>query len=645
MIYNDSILYRILIMHYFLIGACQVQTEQRDQIIKQHRQWETITQQSDDDSASNIGGLDDLLAAVSAVDDQDHNQDDLAALIENFGNSVGSNKPPVPLGGHWNQQHHLRRLSPLGSEQQKQHYHQYSHSQTQPPSSSTFTTGVSGGVIDYYDYYYKDRSDPNKANTGQNSNVSSTLQQQQSATHTMYPTVTAEYNVAVGSTVASPINSSLSSPMPYNYYNYQLPTASAINPTLSSPSYNNNATITGSSTDVSATSVMNTTRLGTNIGNVPNIVSSYNQNSGFANSAAAAAVAVLQRPLPTPYIGNGSNIGNITAGIGYGASRGFGYHQPTHALPTQQQQFYSQQYQQQISTPPSITGGTTGAGTAGVFLQRQLIASNSSISASAQSPLPLSSPSISSTSVNNNGKVSSVHSSVAISGGSASSNANYFHQLPVQQQLTQIYQQQQPQMYQQQQQQPQLYQQQPQLYQQQQPQMYQQPQQQPQLTNIGQNASGNVHYPQSLQQHQQPSQLYQSQNQLQPNALMTNQQQPPSSLTNNSSGGNNYYQQLQQYHPTTTVASVTPLNTTTMCHNNYYYQQPQMATPPVVFNQHPQQYYQQPLPAIISTSTPVVNLLDDDLLISGPPPIQPEKISTIVDNDKSTSTSIASKIN
>jgi hypothetical protein len=548
------------------------------------------------------------------------------------------------LGGHWNQQHHLRRLSPLGSEQQKQHYHQYSHSQTQLPSSSTFTTGVSGDVIGYYDYYHDDQSDI-KANTGHNGNINTAQQQQQSAAHTMFPPVTAEYNVSVGSTaIASSINStaaSLSSPrsssvLAYNYYNYQLPTANlATNPSLSSASYNNVNTITGSTTDIPATSLLNTTRMGANSG-----------NSVFPSAAAAAAVAALQRPLPTPYsIGNGSTIANITTGISYGASRSFGYHQPSHVLPTQQPQFYSQRYQQPISTLPSISDDTTGVGTAGVFLQQQQqLITNGSISVSLQSPLPLSSPSISSISVNNSGPATSVNSSIAITSGSNTfTNANYFNQLPAQQQQLQLYQQQQSQLYQQQQQ-PQLYQQQSQLYQQQQPQMYQQLQQ-TQLKNIGQNTSGILHYPTSLQQHQQPSQLYQSQNQLQSNTSTTNLQQPSSSLSNNSVNGNNYYQQLPQYQPSTTVASVTP-NNTTMALNNYYYQQPSMATTPVIFSQNQQQsqYYQQQLPAVTSISTPVVNLLDDDLQISGPPPIQPEKISIIGGNDNNTTTSTANII-
>lgn len=607
-----------------------MQTEQRDQIIKQHRQWET--QQSDDSTDINIDGFDDILGPVSAVEDQDHKQDDLASLIENFGSSVGLNKPSIPLGGHWNQQHYLRRLSPLGSEQQKQHFHQYSHHQTQPSTSATSTTSVSSGVIDYYDYYYNNKSGTNKSNTGQNVNVNITQQQQQPATHSMYPAVTAEYNVAVGSTVvASPINStvaSLSSPMststiPYNYYSFQLPTvSSAINSSLTSPSYNNVPTITGSTTDK--------TCLRTNNGSVLNNVSSYSQSSGsstFPN--AAAAVAALQRPLPSLYsIGNSSNFANTTGGIGYGASRDFGYHQPTPALPQQQQQFYSQQYQQHISTMPSITtGGTTSVGSAGVFLQKQqqIMASGSSIPASVQSPLSFSSPSISSSVINSSITTLS-HSSVAISGGN-STNANYFHQLPVQQQQFQLYQQQQ---------QPQLYQQQAQLYQQQ-PLIYQQPQ----LTNISQNTSGNLHYTPLSQQHQQPNQsLYQS-HQLQPNALMTNQQQLSSSLSNNS-GGNNYYQQPQQYHPPTTVAQ---LNTTTMALDNYYYQQPPIGTPQAAFIQHQQQpqYYQQQLPAVTPTSTPV-NLLDDDLLISGPPPIQPEKISINGGNGSTTTTSTANTI-
>lgn len=538
------------------------------------------------------------------------------------------------MGGHWNQQHHLRRLSPLGSEQQKQHYHQYSHSQTQPPSSSALTTSVTGSVIDYYNYCYNDQS---KANTVHNDNINTAQQQQQPVAHTMFPPVTTECNVSVGSiAVTSSLNStttSLLTPrspsvLPYNYYNYQLPTTSlATNPPLFSASYNNVATITSSTADISATSLMNATRMGVN-----------NDNSVFPSAAAAAAVAALQRPLPTPYsIGNGSTTVNITTGIGCGTSRGFSYHQP--ALPTQQQQFYLQRYQQQISTLPSTSGGKTDVGTAGVLLQQQqqLIA-NRSISASLQSPLPLSSPSILSMSMNNSGIDTSVNSSIAIT-NSNTTNANYFHKLPAQQQQLQLYQQQQSQLYQQQQQ-PQLCQQQSHLYHQQQPLMYQQLQQQAQLTNIGQNTSGILHYPTSLQQHQQPSQLYQTQHQLQSNAPTTNQQQPPSSLSNNSIGGNNYYQQLPQCQPSKTITSVTPNNASTMAPNNYYFQQPSMATTPVIFNQHQQQpqYYQQQIPAVTSTSTPVINLLDDDLQISGPPPIQPEKISVIEDNDNNTTT-------
>jgi len=172
-------------------------------MIKQHQKWESTTQQTDDDPTA-TGGLDDLLAAVSGIDDQDHQQEDLAALIESFGGSSGLNKPVIPLGGsHWDEQHnHLRRLSPLGSEQhqqQKQYYHQYRHNQIHLPSSSSFNP--SDGSISYYGSHL-----PSTKGTYNHHN--NMQQQPASAISTNYP-YAASYNVAVGSTALTvPVNSS-----------------------------------------------------------------------------------------------------------------------------------------------------------------------------------------------------------------------------------------------------------------------------------------------------------------------------------------------------------------------------------------------------------------------------------------------------
>ncbi|XP_027845720.2 uncharacterized protein LOC114126045 isoform X3 [Aphis gossypii] len=662
-------------------GTCQVQTEQRDQMIKQHQKWEATTQQMDDDSTATVGGLDDLLAAVSGIDDQDHQQDDLAALIKSFGGNGGSNKPVAPLGSsHWDEQHnHLRRLSPLGSEQQqqqKQYYHQYRHNQIQLPPSSSFNPN-DGGI-----HYYA-----------------------------------ATYNVAIGSTALTASEnsptSSLPSPLissssvPYNYYNYQLlTTKSAVNPALPSPSSYNNIITTATTSgdiDLSVMPMMNALQLSDNNGSSQNLISSYSQSSGndvFPN--AAAAVAVLQRPLSSQY-----------SGIGYGAASGYGYHHPHTLLAPRQQQFYPpQKYQQQNSTT-ATNADATSVGTAGVFLQQNQQQINSSgLSADIQSPLPMSSPSISTATVNSCSLAAVAQSSSITTNGGTSTVANFYHQFPSQlqqqqyqqqlhqqqqqqhqqqhqQQQQQEQQQQQLKMYQQQQeqkpqqqipQQPNLYHQQlqPQLYTQQQPQLYQQQTQTPQMyqqlqqqqqphqltTSVG-STTGKFYYPSTLQQ--QTSQLYQTQHQqqlqLQPTSILTTSavtgslQQQPSLSNNTTSVGSSYYQQLQQHYSPTTVMSTTTFNTVPNTPNNYIYQHPPMATMQG-FNQHQQQsqYYQQQLPIVgdssgggnslgtmTSTAIPILNLLDDDLLISGPPPIQPEKICTSSCNDTITTSTSSNK--
>jgi len=648
-------------------------------MIKQHQKWESTTQQTDDDPTATIGGLDDLLAAVSGIDDQDHQQEDLAALIESFGTSGGlNNKPVAPLrGSHWDEQHnHLRRLSPLGSEQQqqqKQYYHQYRHNQIHLPPSSSFNPS-DGGIPHYGGHLPSTKGTYNRHNNRQ--------QQPASAILTNYP-YAAAYNVAVGSTALTvPVNSSTpslpsplssSSSVPYNYYDYQLlATKSSDNPTLPSPTYNSITATTTGDIDLPMTPMMNALHLSDNNGvSSQNTISSYSSdNDVFPN--AAAAVAVLQRPLPSQY----------TGGIGYGAASGYGYHHPHTLLASRQEQLYSpQKYQQQIST---TNAGATSVGTAGVFVQQnqqKMIGGSSGLSTSiSQPPLPMSSPQISSATVNSCSLAAIVQQSTT--SGGTSTVGNFYHQLPsqlqqqqqqqqqqLQQQLQQQQQQQQQQHQQQQKQQlqnyqqhlqeqkphqqhpqqPQLYQQQlypqqqpqPQPYQQQPPQVYQQ-QQPHQLTATVGSTTGNFYYPSPLQQ--QTSQLYQppqhqQQVLLQPTSTsgITGSLQQSPLLSNNSiSVGSSYYQQLQHHHPPSTVISV-PTNL-----NNYIYQQPPMAA--VAFNQHQQQqqyYQQQQLPIAVdgglatmtSTITPILNLLDDDLLISGPPPIQPEKIGASSGNE------------
>lgn len=672
-----------------------MQTEQRDQMIKQHQKWEATTQQMDDDSTTAVGGLDDLLAAVSGIDDQDHQQDDLAALIKSFGGSGGSNKPVAPLGSsHWDEQHnHPRRLSPLGSEQQqqqKQYYHQYRHNQIQLPPSSSFNPN--DGDIHYYA--------GNFPSTKETSNRPNSQQQPVISTHYSYP---ATYNVAVSSTALmaseNSSTSSLPSPLisssvPYNYYNYQLlTTKSAVNPGLPSPSYNNITTTVTTSGDIDlpVMPMMNALQLNDNNGSSQNLISSYSQSSGndvFPN--AAAAVAVLQRPLSSQY-----------SGIGYGTASGYGYQHPHTLLATRQQQFYHpQKYQQQNSTM-STNADATSVGTAGVFLQQNQQQYNSSaLSTDIQSPLLMSLPSISTATVNSCSLAAVAQSSSITTNGAISTVANFCHQFPsqlqqqqYQQQLHQQQQQhqeeeeqQQHKMYQQQQEQkpqqqipqqsnlyqqlqPQLYsQQQPQLYQQQTqtPQMYQQLQQQPhQLTTSVGSTTGKFYYPPTLQQ--QTSQLYQTRHQqqlqLQPTSILTTSavtgslQQQPSLSNNITSIGSSYYQQLQQHYSPTTVMSATTFNTVPTIPNNYIYHHPPMTTVQG-FNQHQQQsqYYQQQLPIVgdssgggnslgtmTSTAVPILNLLDDDLLISGPPPIQPEKIGTSSCSDTITASASSNK--
>lgn len=668
-----------------------MQTEQRDQIIKQHCQSEEATQPLDDDSAL-TGGLDNLLANFSATNDQDHQQDDLAALIESFGNSGLSNKPLTPMvHGHWNQEHNVRRLSPLGSEQkqlqQQQQYHQY-QSQTQPMTSLNFIPGI--------DHYYLDNHQSTTDTSFSNHNgvhVSSSQQQPPvvMTSQNTYPVVTTAYNISSLATTLNSSTTSLTSPlassssMPYSYYNYLHKDISSVDPILPSPSFNNIVIGTGGTSGAPTTSLINPLCLANKNGSIQNIIPSHSQRNssnadgsgGFSNVTAA-----LQRPLPAQYsISSSSSIDKIGNSVGYGSTNEFSNQLSTTMLLSQHQQFYPQQYQQQTS------GNVIGLGTAGLLLQQhQLIAGNdgTGVSADVQSSLPLTSPSIS-TSVNSCG-ASTIQQSPSITNVDSTSTAsNFLHQQQqLYQQHPQLYQQQQPQMYlkqqQQQQHHPQLYKQEPQIYQQpQQPQIYQQPQQTQQPSHIYQQPQ-QIQQPsqiyQQLQQTQQPSQiyqqlkqqphqlttpganttnmlyyssqqqntsqLYQPQHQLQPSTVLAStvvpNQQQPSSLLNNS--GNNYYQQLQQYNPPTTIAAVTPsLNTNTTPLNNYYYQQPSIGVPAFNQHQHQQQYYQQQHPsvsdgmaAVPSTSSPIVNLLDDDQQISGPPPIQPEKIIGLVND-------------
>lgn len=679
----------------FAIGTCLVQTEQRDQIIKQHCQSEEATQPSDDDSAALIGGLDNLLANFSANNDQDHQQDDLAALIESFGNSGLSNKPLTPMvHGHWTQEHNVRRLSPLGSEQkqqqQQQQYHQY-QSQTQPLPPINFIPGVDHYCLDNYQFT------TDKVYSSHDGIPVSSSQQQPPVvmtSHNTYPVVATPYNISSLALAAS-LNSSTtsltsplssSSSMPYSYYNYLPKDTSSVNPILPLSSFNNIVTDTGGASSAPTTAMKNTLCLGNENGGIQNIIPSNSQrinvNADGSNGGFSNATAALQRPLPAQYnINTTRSIDNIGSSVSYGAANDFSQTLSTTML-SQHQQFYPHQYQQQIP------GSVIGHGTTGILLQQhQLIAGNGStgVSADVQSSLSLTSPSIATTSVNSC-RASLIHQSPSITSVSGTSTAsNFMQQLyQQQQQHPQLYQQQQPQLYlqqQHQQQHPQLYQQEPQVYQQsqqqQQPQIYQQPQQTQQLSQIYQQTqqqpSQIYQQPQQTQQpsqiyqqlQQQPhqlttpggnttsvlyyssqqqktSQLYQPQHQLQPAAMLTStvtlNQQQPSPLLNNS--GNSYYQQLQQqYHPPTTIAAVTPpLNTNTTPLNNYYYQQPSMGVSTFNQNQHQQQYYQQQHPSVgggittaaTSITTPIVNLLDDDQQISGPPPIQPEKISGLV---------------
>lgn len=642
-------------------GTCQVQTEQRDQIIQQHRQWEAEAQQSDDDQISIVGGLDDLLASVSGnVDDLDHHQENLAALIENFGNISILNKPPAPLGGvHWDQQHnHLRRLSPLGSEQQQQ-FHQYRHPQVKLPSS---TANIN--AAEYYKYYYENQLE-DKSFGNQDSNVNASIAQQQTqqlsvsviATQATYSLGTTAYNMIGSTAVMTPINSTttclqssmpLSSSVPYNYYNYQLPsTTSVISPSISS-SYNSYIPVSRSSNEASTITIMNALRL-TNSNNYNQNVSSpyirsntsnFNDDSSGGFTSAAAAVAVLQRPLQTPYT---SIIGSSNDSV-FSPTGRFGYHHPTSALPMRQEQFYpQQQYQQNILNAGTITSSSVGVETTGGFIPLQLTAGCGGVFTCVQTPLPLSST-LSATNISSGLAPGVAAQSSSVTSGSCTSIATSLYNQPLQQQLQQYQQQQhQPQLYQQQQ--PQLYQQpeqqqkqqqQTQLQQQQISQTYQHQLQQiyqqlPQLATTSENTSNNIYY--SPLQQQQSSQLYQLQQQLQPAvghqaSIMTNRQQLPS-LSSGGIDSGNYYQQVQ-YNQSGAMTGVSPLNTTQTNLNDYYYQQPQTAA----LNQQQQYYLQQQMPSVVSSRiaaaqyTPVLNLLDnDDELLSGPPPIEPEKLS------------------
>lgn len=627
-----------------------MQTEQRDQILKQHRQLEAETQGLDNDSITPVSGLDDPLTSVSTVDNQDHNQEDLAALIDSFGENLEENKSSVSLGGsQWDHQlNHLRRLSPLGSEQQwQQNYHQISSLKTQ---QLPFTFSSDGN---YYDYKYDDhQSIINKAYNNQDGDIhTSTVNQQPAtvlATNTSYPAIVASVNSITS--LPSPLSSSSS--MPYNYYNYKLPIAM-----LPTPSHNKIVANNSAGTVSSAAAMINALHLGNNNSRIQSILSPHSQSNSsdisgssvFTN--AAQAVAVLQRPLSV-YCSS-SNASGISSGISYGSADGYNYQHSTTRLPSvQHQQFNPQQF----STASTITGDSTGFRTNGVFLQQHQLLTGSG--SDIQSSLALTSPLISKSTTNNNDlSATAVSQSPTISDvNNTSSVANFFQQQQQAQQLQlyqnqtqqlQLYQQQQqaqsyqhlPQMYQQQQQQKQ-----PQFYQQL-PQIYQQPQQQSQQLIIsGRNThngtTGNLYY-QPQQQQQQMSNQFQTQHQQQQSKTALTADTIMANLQHLQSSKNvSYYQQLQHYHPPGFADSETTkaiqLKMTTNP-NNYYYQQPI----PVAFNQ-PQQ---QPLPlggdGSLATSEPV-NLLDDDLLLSGPPPIQPEKIDS--GNNSITSTSLPSSM-
>lgn len=631
-------------------GTCQVQTEQRDQMIQQHRQWEAEAQQSDDDQISTVGGgLDDLLASVSGnIADSDHQQEDLAALIDNFGNNSFLNKPPAPLGGaHWDQQHnYLRRLSPLGSEQQ-QYFHQFRHPQVEMPLST-----VNIKTAEYYKYYFDNQLE-NKTFVNQNSNVLASRAQLQTqplsmsvmASEATYPLGTTTYNMISSTAVVTPINSTttclpsamhLSSSVPYNYYNYQLPSVTSVTSVIghsipSSSLYSNYITAPSSNSDQTpTTAMMKALHLTNSCNDDKNLASPYIQSTTSNFSDAGSAAAVLQRPLQTPYT---SIIGNANDSGGFNPTGMFGYHHPTSALPMQQEQFFSQhQYQQNISTTGTITSSSVGVETTGLFMQPQQIvtAGSGGLSTCVQTPLP---------------SAVAAQSSATTSGSSTSVATNFFDQplqyqqqsqlYPQQQHHPQLYQQQQPaqlyqhqlqpQQHQQKQQHPQLQQQQQQISQPSQHQLQQTYQQLSQLANTS--ISNNIYY--SPLQQQQSTQLYQSQQQLQTtvglhDSLVANQQQLPS-IPSSGISSCNYY----QYNQSMPMAGITPLNTTQTNLDNYYYQQPQMVT----LNQQQQYYQQQQMPSVNSSSiaaaqyTPVLNLLDDDdELLSGPPPIEPEKV-------------------
>lgn len=669
----------IIVCVLFTIGACQVQNEQRDQIIKlHHQQWDTA--------------LDNNRATSVNLSYQDHHlKDDTTLLIENFD---GSNKHPTPLTSNW-EQHDSRRLSPLGSEEQ-QHIYQYKFHDNEIIPTKSINKMTIGN--DYYGYY----SDNGQPDSDMDLHILNTAQKQQEPTEIpsiLPPKVT--YPATVNSTLMSPLMPSSSSNL-YNYYNSKLLTTHpfSINPVVSSLSRPNQ--ISSEVTNAFTTTAMNSLK-NNNGTNKNKVLSSYSQNNcsssrnsmnddddttgGFTN--AKAAVAALQRPLPSPYISGsvaiGRGFGNINnTGIGYGTVTSSGTYrpdlpiiqsqrsqqiqpqrqlqqQPEQQLQQQQQpqqqkqqhQFNAQQFQQ-----PRLAvsvGSTTGLETTGVFLQQQHQLISRDLTSSVQ--LPLSSTSISTTAMNNRCNVTATIQSLSSQG--ISTGDEFFPRLTSLQQPQQpftLYQQQQQQPTQLYQQQPQIFLQQPQLLQQHsqlfqqqqhskqqlqsqsqqsvqiyQPEIYQQ-EMAHKLTNGG-NTANNFYY---QSQQQQTSQMYHPQ--LQPTVTLKNvgvtgnNPLQSMSLPNINSGNSNYYQQLQQCYPPTTVTTRTAavsLNTTATTFNSYYYQQPPVDN--ITYSNQQQQQFSN----IYSGSTNIpsnsgsistVNLLDDDLLLSGPPPIQPEKI-------------------
>lgn len=602
-----------------------MQTEQREQILKQQRQLEAETQGLDNGSVTPVSGLDDPLTSALIVDNQDHNQNDSMALIDSFGGNLEENKSSISLGSsQWDHQlNHLRRLSPLGSEQQRQHnYHQISSLKTNQQLPFTFTPDG-----DYYGNKHDDyQSNINTAFNNQDGNINpSTVNQQPAtvfATSSSYPATVASVNSITS--LPSPLSSSAS--MPYNYYNYKLPVAM-----LPSHLHNNIVANNSAGTVSSTAAMMNALHLGNNVGS-PHTQSNNSDTSGnsvFTN--AAQAVAVLQRPLSV--YSNSSNASSIGSSISYGSAVGYNYQHSTPRLPSVQHQQFNPQ---QISMASTITGDSTGFRTNGVFLQQHQLITGSG--GGIQSSLSLTSPLISKPTTNNSGLAAAAlaqsHSITDVS--STSAVPNFFQQQQQTKQL-QFYQNQtqQLQLYQQQQQ-AQLYQNLPQMYQ-------QQPQQQSQQLLIsGGNTTGNLYYQPQQQQQQMSHHQFQTHHQQQPSMHSTTALTADTILANlqHSQPSNNisYYQQLQQYHPPGFADSErTKAEQLKMTANNYYYQHPI----PVAFNQPQQQQLPLGEDGSLATCKPV-NLLDDDLLLSGPPPIQPEKIGS--DNNSITSKSLPSSM-